>query len=433
MEGSPAQGKGRFPIPFNRVYYGWWVVFGASTIGATWAGLYYFSLAAFLGPISEEFHLPRRTISLVIGLSSLIQGVCISPLVGVVVDRYGPRRVIFVGVTLMGLGFILISTAPNITLLVLYFILFLSVGSAEQTGPAMAAVANWFVKRRGTAIGITNTAIGLGALLVSVTTLLIDSFTWRGAALAIGIIMWVVGYPIALLIRHRPEQYGLLPDGATEAPVEATPQDPQGGEIHFTPREALASRAFWLIYIAFGLRSFVSLGTTLHLVLAMEEKGFSTATGAALLGLLGLIGLPGRLFSGVLADRVNKRLVASGSIALMGLGALMFAWSTSLWQIVLCVAVFATGMGGSGTLGSTITGEYFGRKAFATIAGMGAVISGIGLAGGPYLAGFSYDVTGSYRFAFLTFTAVGGVAAAAMFMAKRPIPRRLRRLSPAGV
>ena len=204
------------------------------------------------------------------------------------------------------------------------------------------------------------------------------------------------------------------PDEASGPDVVATPP-----EADFTAREALRTSTFWWMHLSFSCRSFIHIALAVHFIPAMQDKGFSSGTAAALLGLLGLLGVASRIGSGLLADAVSKRLVGIWQSALMIVAMLVFIWATSLWQIVVFVVLYALTIGAGGSLRFAMLGEYFGRKSYATISGFGLTVEAIGSALGPAFAGFSFDETDSYDVAFYGLAVVALAAAIAMLLTKR--------------
>ena len=262
--------------------------------------------------------------------------------------------------------------------------------------------------------------MGLGSALVVGTNFLVESLGWRGAAVTLGFIVWGVGFPLAGLVRYRPEQYGMLPDGA-KRPAEAGGPDVVATplETDFTVREALRASAFWWMHLAFFCRSFVHVALAVHFIPAMQEKDFSSGTAAAMFGLLGILTIASLLGSGLLVDAVSKKLVGIYQAALIIVAMLVFIWATSLWQIAMFVALYAVTTGGGGSLRNAMLSEHFGRKHFATINGFGLTIVVIGGALGPAFAGFSFDATDSYDVAFYGFALAALVTTIAMLLTKR--------------
>lgn len=410
----------RLPRPARPVFYGWWIVAGGAVLAGINAGVYTLGFSAFILPLTEAFGVSRGRISLLISLGGLVQGGPMSPVIGALVDRFGARRTVLAGVTLLGLGFVLMSTAHDMPHLSAYFLAFTALGTGLATLlPAYAAAANWFVRRRSTAFGIINAGYGMGAVLVSGITFLIDEFGWRRASLGTGIGVWVLGYSVAFWMRPRPEPYGLQPDGAPAATAAAQQAIPVL-ENEMTARQALALPVFWLLFGSLGLRMMAWTGPTVHFIPAMADKQLSTATAAALLSAVGVLSVPSRLLFGALGDRWDKRTMLAWLAALTGVSVLLFAWASSLWQVVLFVVLFAIAQGGTGPLMMSITGEYFGRKAFGTIFGFGSMVMAAATFTGPILAGSLRDATGSYDLAFYIFAAICAAAAASIFLVRAP-------------
>ena len=403
----------------GRMFYGWWIVFVATGLAAIASGTYSAGFSAFFLSLIEEFDVSRGALSTVVAIAQL-QAALTAPFQGYLIDRFWPRRVMYVGIAMMGLGFILISTAQSFILFAIYFVVFIPVGAnLGLIFPAVTAIANWFNKRRGIAFSIAMSGMGLGSALVVGTNFLIESLGWRGAAVTLGFIVWGVGFPLASLVRARPEQYGMLPDGA-KRPDDASGPDVVATSLEtgFTAREALRTSAFWWMHLSFSSRSFVHVALAVHFIPAMQDKGFSSGTAAALLGLLGLLYVASLIGSGLLADAVSKKLIGIGQSALMIVAMLVFIWATSLWQIVMFVVLFALTVQAGGGLRFAMISEYFGRKSFSTINGFGLTIVVIGAALGPVFAGFSFDATDSYDVAFYGLALAALLAAIAMLMTR---------------
>lgn len=421
---------GRRPSFFGRrVFYGWWIVAGTAVLGTLSGGAYIHGFTAFVLPLTEEFDVGRGTISLVFSLASIGEAIW-GPILGMLIDRHGARRLMVVGITLMGLAFVLGSMAQSMLVFFLIFVPLVSIGmSMGMFAPPAASVGNWFVRRRGLAMAIAMTGFGLGGLLVPLVRYLIDAYDWRFAAAAIGVTIWIVGYPITALMRHRPEQYGMFPDGASAPPAMGpSPRTPVVGEIDFTVREALSTRAFWLLGAWFGFRMVIVASLGVHFIPIIEDAGYSAATGATLLSFFAIVTLPARLFFGYLADRLPKTLLAAGLSSLIAVAIVVLATADSLWQLYLFVAIYAVAWGGSGaSMIMAIRGEYFGRRNFATIAGLGSIMIVPGTVLGPTFTGFSYDRTGSYDLAFYTFIVAALLSVVMMLLVRRPVLTQPRR------
>ena len=334
------------------------------------------------------------------------------------------------GITLNGLGWVLAATSQSLGMFAVFFLLIAAGNGMGLTAPPLATVGNWFIRKRGIAFGIATAGFGLGTVFLPLVNYLIDSLDWRTTAVIIGVVIWAVGYPLALLMRHRPEQYGMKPDGLDEpAPAARRPTTPVP-EPDFTPFEALRTRAFWLINLNAACRTFILSALAVNLVVALEGEGFSTATAANVLAAIGVLTVPGRLGTGVLADRIDKRVLAAGISLLMGTSMLLLAWASEVWQLAIFAPVYGLAHGGGGTVMFAMRAEYFGRRSFATISGMGTVMMASGSMLGAWLAAFIFDKTGSYNLAWMTFGAASLVGVAAILLVRRPLtPSRGRGLA----
>lgn len=265
----------------NRIFYGWWVVLATSLIHWWSAGTFFYSFTAFFNPLVEEFGWSYAAISFAASIRNMEGGIA-SPLVGWASDRVGARRLLLAGSVLSGAGFLLLSRIQTLAGFYLLFV-FLSIGSSLLFPiPGWAAVTNWFVRRRGTAIGILSGAIGLGGGLIYLVNVLINSYGWRSALVIIGIGMWVIGIPCSLVVRHHPEPYGMSPDGEGMEKVGGDPpreekksgMGPTGG---FNLKEALSTGAFWSIALAITVSAATVHAVSVHVMPYLISVQFSRA------------------------------------------------------------------------------------------------------------------------------------------------------------
>ncbi len=434
MSDPPPQPTQPLTLFGTKLFYGWWIVIAAFFLLFMSGGFFLFGIGVFFLTLEEEFSAGNRgLISLALGLAPL-EGAILGPFAGYLVDRFGPRRLMFAGITLLGSGFLLASTAQSMGVFVIFYLMMaVGVGIGFVT-PPITAIGNWFVKRRGMALGIASSGFGSGAALAIVVNLLIETFDWRGAAVVIGITFMAVGYPLASLMRHRPEDHGWLPDGASRPPAPATgrPLAAAPARSDFTGREALRSRVWWQFAIGFAMRNMLMSAFVIHFVPLLVEKDFSQSTGAVLLSMFGVMTVPGRLIGGFLADKLPHRYVAVVSVSMASLGMLTLVHVNELWHVVLFLVLFSAGMGGSSSLSFAMQAHYFGRTSFATIAGFGHVISGACAMAATSMAGFTFDSTGSYSVAFYSLAVVSGISAIILFNTRPPRRAFVDTARPAG-
>ena len=277
---------------------------------------------------------PGRATSLVFSLARA-QGAFESPVAGYFLDRFGPRPLIMMAITMTSIGHMLLSGVHSyIALLLVYTgVVSLSFHAGFMDAP-MVIANNWFIRKRTMAMAVISASIGLGGFLV--TPLLahaIHTWGWRRAAFANGIIFLVVGLPLALLVRRSPESMGLRPDGDPSFPSTGSAGSENSKadrvEVNFTLAEALRTATFWLLTIGTGLRIAALSAMTVHYVPIMVWKGLSEQRAAFLLGAQAFLSLPSHMVFGWMADRVNKpRLMAACMLlAIVGLFFLMHAES----------------------------------------------------------------------------------------------------------
>ena len=450
------------------VFFGWWIVLAAFLVLTFTSMTGAYGLSLFYKRLIDYFGWGRTALAGAISLSRLEAGF-LGGIEGFLVDRFGPRIMILLGVILTSIGMALLSFIDSLLAFYLIFILLVTVGRSLSSMIAIdTTVANWFIRRRGTAFGLLRSAVAVGAAGVIVVAWFIDQYGWRTAFVASGVGTLLVGIPAALVMRHRPEQYGMLPDGrAPEQPQGRTrPQpgvadagkgDGDGGvrvgaavsgdaaasadvvearpgaevvaaqqeaveeeDIGMTVTQALRSRPFWALSFGFAIRLMVTGAATLHAIPLVEDMGHSRATAAAVLGSMGMVSIVGRLGGGFLNDILGTKTVNVASVCTLALSCLIIAYAQELWHVWLFVALYAPSYGCSAATMPAIKGDYFGRRAFGSILGLSGMVQVCGSMLGPVYAAFVFETTGSYRIAFLSFAALLLIAAALFVSLRRP-------------
>lgn len=420
------------------IFYGWWIVLASMGATAIASVFYWQGFSLFFLELQGEFSTNRAALSGAISLSQL-EGGMLGPVGGYLVDRYGPRRMMTIGVVMMGVGYVLMSMVNSLVMFYIVFLAVISVGmSIGIRVPSLVAPANWFIKKRGTALGIAMTGSGFAGLFLPIIGWLIASYGWRTTMVIAGITVWCLGLPIARVMRRRPEEYGLLPDGekpvpkaqiVEDAPVEttgiATPftaeaAAPAESEANFTLRDALKMPVFWFMAMAFGLRQFAVGAISLHQVPYLVDTGRSLETASVILAAVTATSIIGRLGFGSLADHFPPRYIMAISMMMVGLGALILSnVAEGMGMLLLYIVVYSIGWGGGATTMNATRGAYFGRRAFGTISGSMDFVQMFGLVLGPIFAGFVFDRTESYTIAFNSF-AISAVAAGVLMFFLRP-------------
>jgi MFS family permease len=412
----------------KKIFYGWWIVAATNIICLIGYGTWLYCFGVFFKPMMKEFGWSR---AMTAGAYSLrgFEGGFISPLVGWAVDKYGPRGVIFLGGIISGLGFILMYTVHTLVGFYLIYGVLLSVGmTAMLYLPAFTAIAHWFVRRRSFALSVLTVGAGIGGFVCApAATALISYVGWRLTFVIIGVVIWVVVLPLSQVVRHRPEDMGLGPDGGPTAieigdrPAVDTFLSSDGD---WTLREALSSKAYWILGGCFFLSSLAHAIITVHSIPVLTDAGISAEVAAFSLGLVTLISTIGKLSFGWLGDLVDKRYLFTITYALQGSGILVLMDSQGMGSVYLYALLFGIGFGGAIPLNPAIRAQYFGRAAFGKIQGFMAPMTMAGSMIGPFLTGYLFDITGTYRVSFMVTAALTFVAALAIPTARPDFSHR---------
>jgi MFS family permease len=395
---------GRAPR-LNRLYP--WVVVGIAfvSVGAAFGTRAAFAL--FFVAVLEEFQWSRGLSAGVLTLGS-VAWTLTAPLLGYLLDRWGPRVVIPAGAVVMAAGFVVSSMAQNVLQFYIGMGLLVGLGFAALPMTSQATIiSNWFIRKRGMAMGIAASGIGVGILvLVPATQLLIDGVGWRDAYLVLAGVLVVTIVPLnAIFQRRRPADMGLLPDFG-----ETRLRSGSGGGHRDQPGKgslgrALASLRFWLLSLGV-LTGAVPLHMVLvHQVAAMVDVGFSKELSASMLGLTGFFTIFTMVGMGTLSDRIGREWAYSlGTLCLVGaiLVLLLVADSSQLVLIYVFPPLFAVGFSSRQSLYPTIAADLFHGRHFGSIIGVVALFIGAGAGVGPWLGGYLHDVSGDYGSSFLT-------------------------------
>jgi sugar phosphate permease len=289
----------------------------------------------------------------------------------------------------------------------------------------MTALANWFRRRVGIAIGIMASGHGFGGLLVPVVVRLVDMYEWRMAMAIFAVGMLVIGLPLSLLVRHKPEPYGYQPDGEVNGSVILdrgfTPV--QTAEVSIGAKQAVKSSTFWHIALALACQFMMAGAVTTHVMPYLSSTGIARATSSLVASAMPLLSIIGRLGFGGLADRFDKRRITAGGFAMVSLSLLLFGYvgAGRIWLLVPFSILFGIGYGGVIIMRVALLREYFGRAKFGTIHGFVVGVMMLGNVVGAFLPGWVYDNWGSYQGVWLMFA---GLAVAALIIVATTPPVR---------
>ena len=431
---NPAHPHWSSRLPF---YYGWLIVAVAFvTMAIAVTARTAFSL--LLPPLIDEFRWDRGLAAGAFSFGFLISAIT-SPLVGKLMDTRGPRFVIGWGVALMGLGLLAAPLITNPWHLYATLGMMVGAGANLMTYTAHSQfLPNWFVRRRALAISIAFSGVGVGAFVLMpwLQTIIVRD-GWRASCTVMGLLILGVIGPLSLLVRRRPQDLGLLPDGAAQPVGEAGQAaqalrkaanvvDATWAATEWTLRRAMRTGRFWWIMVAFFCATCAWYAVQVHQTKYLIETGFTPLVAAWALGIVSVVAIPGQIGLGALSDRIGREWV--WSVACLGFAicyAALIALEHRPSQVLLYVMVIPQGLLGYAmtSLLGPIVAEIFEGPHYGAIFGVVAVALVGGGAAGPWAAGVIYDMTGSYRIAFMLGIACCVVSAAGVWIAA---PRKVR-------
>ena len=395
----------------KKIFYGWWIVLACSLIGFYVGGAIFYGFTAFFEPIREEFGWSYTQISLAASLRGLEMGI-FAPVVGFLVDRFGSRKLIFWGTITVGFGLILLSRTQSLAMFYGSFLLIAFGAGGCAMVVTMAAVANWFHKNVGVALGVMASGVGASGLMVPLIVQLIGVSGWRTTLIILGLGMWILGIPLSFVIRNRPEQYGYLPDGIS--PSDRMPhlenQDTGVKAVEIGFKEALKKRAFLYLIIVDAIRMMIVAAVVIHVMPYLSSLGLPRVTAGLVAGAIPLSSIIGRFFFGWLGDVFDKGYVMAWTFCIISLGMLAFCYVQVIWIAFVFLLLFSPGYGGSMVLRGAILREYFGRNSFGKMIGITMGSASIGGIIGPTLAGWAFDTFLSYHLIWLVFCGLSGLA-----------------------
>ena len=396
--------------PGRGLFYGWYIVAAATLNGAAIIGMTIYGFGVFLPSIRDDMGWSTAAIAFGFTLQRIENGL-FSPLVGYATDRAGPRRVTFIGVTLVVVGFLFLASVQHLWQFYIAAVIISLGQSMGSLGPFSAAIMHWFRRHRARAVSFMMAGTGLGAFTVYPLNLIVEAFGWRGALVAAAVLVFVVGYTSAFILRDRPESMGLQPDGDRESAAEVAARA-SASTYGLTAGQALKSYAFWLLlgaWIAFG---FTNLIWVVLQFPALQEKGFSSGEASLAISAYGVMIMIMRVLLGVVGDRIGRRRMFIIAFPLQAAGMAAFALAQDhALHLVPYYLIYSVGHSMYVVTSQTIVADYFGTRRFATIRGWLGGIGSVGGATGPVIgAWIAESAAGGYTTTFAVVAIVCAVA-----------------------
>jgi sugar phosphate permease len=387
------------------------------------AGLLHHAFGGYLAVLQDDRGWNKTQLSGAAALQQM-ESAIIGPLLGWIMDRFGTQGVIRLGVVMFGLGFMLLSQID--TLLGFYAAFIIVALGSSMCGffPVNVALINWFERRRARALSSLSLGLAMGGMFVPVVGWSLVTFGWRETAFASGVLAILIGMPLALVIRGRPEDYGETVDGVPPAPQAATAaEESPSATRDFTAREALRTPAFWLLSLGHGFALFVVGAVNVHAIAHLKEALAYTVSGAAVfIMLVTVFQIVGVMIGWAIGDHFEKRFIAAACMIMHMLGLLALTYASSVPWLIAFAALHGVAWGLRGPFMHAIRADYFGRSAIGMILGLSFMIIVIGQVGGPMIAGMLADATGNYRLGFTLLAVLAGLGSMFFVLAKRPAP-----------
>jgi MFS family permease len=404
----------------NPQFYGWRLVAAACAMQMIQAAFFHNAFGLYFAVLHTEYGWSKTALSGAAALQPM-ESALLGPAVGWMVDRFGPRRLVRIGIVIFSAGFLLLATIDTLTGFYLA-ILLISLGSCFcGYFPLTVAVVRWFEKSRGRALSALSFGLALGGSLIPLIAASMQAWGWRPTALGSGVLILLIGLPLARAMKDHPDDIGEIQDGHGAPAVSQERAAAVTPSKEFTAAEALRTWAFWLISLGHGFALLVVYAVNVHAVSHIKTSmGYTLAQASLVMSVVTAGQLLGVFLGGWAGDRYPKRYLAAACMIshAVALALLAFAWHPSILVVFGLLHGVAWGM--RGPMMQAIRADYFGSKAIGMILGISSMVIVLGQVGGPMVAGILADWTGSYRLGFILLSILVGLGSLFFVLAKKP-------------
>ncbi len=410
------------------MFYGWWLVILALFLNSVTGTPAFGAIGVWIDSLESEFGWSRTQLSWAFSIGQL-EGSLIGPIIGVLVDKFGSRKVVLGGVVLCGIGFGLLSLTQSLPMFYISYGILMMGASGGGWLPMMTVINNWFNKRRSMAMGFGSVGFSFGGfLMVPALAWLVmpENAGWRMASLGIAIFYLMIAVPVSKLIRNTPEESGEIPDGREyiqkkiDSENSEIDQSNELDQIDLGIGQILKTSSFWVISISHACSTMLIGTMTVHFILALRDQGIPVNIGAWVWGFTLLFSGVAQIFGGIIGDKVPKNIALCIFGCIQASGVVFSTFITSIFWTPIFVLVYGLGFGARIPMGTAIRGEYFGRKSFGKVLGLSMAPMSIMMMIGPLVAGRMYDITGSYDLAFYILSGVAILGSLGFLFAKKP-------------
>ncbi|HYG53705.1 MAG TPA: MFS transporter [Burkholderiales bacterium] len=405
------------------MFYGWRMVGAATLMQFLQSGLVNHAFGAYLATLSEEKGWSKTALSGAAAIQQM-ETALLGPVLGWLLDRFGAAVFVRAGIIVFGLGLMLLSQVDTLAGFYAAFIVIALGGSLCGFFPLNVALIHWFEKKRARALSAMSIGLAFGGIVVPIVAWSIQTFGWRPTAFASGIIAIVAGFPLAMVIRNRPEDVGEVIDGKASSPVseqKLSSEQKDATTRDFTWREALRTPAFWLLSLGHGFALFAVHTVIVHAITHLKEGlGYTIAAASLVITLVTVCQVVGVAVGWAIGDRWDKRLICAVCMVMHMTGLLLLTYAVAVPMLVGFAILHGIAWGLRGPFMQALRADYFGRSAIGMILGLSYMIIIIGQVGGPMIAGVFADLTGNYRVGFTVVALLAGLGSLFFLLAKRP-------------
>jgi MFS family permease len=389
----------------SKLYYGWYIVAAGLIFTTLSSMIFTYGYTAFINPILATFGWSLTQISLANSLRGIETGI-FNPIWGKIVDRYDPKKLMFIGVTITAAGIFTLSQTAN---LFMYYAAFLIIGLGASLCTGMiqiATISRWFKKKLGKANGIFYLGMGLGGLLIPFLVMTIDRIGWQATLLIASILFFLVGNSLAFIYKRRPEDMGLLVDGVEiDDNQNSAAASSNNNEIAITVKQAIRMKPFWYIFVLIFVQDSI-LGTlSTYIIPYLTDMGINRTVASAVISTFTFLSLFTRIPLGMLVDRFQKKYIIMIIQSFTCAGLILFWWidgGSPFWMLLLFGIIYGLGLGGLMTLRPPLIVEYFGSRNFGAIYGIISLSTTCAMVVSMPMAAIIFDTFHSYKSWWMT-------------------------------
>ena len=405
-----------------KIFYGWKMVFAAGSLQFLQSMMLHQAFGAYLAVLIQEKGWSKTSVSAASAMMS-VESAIIGPVLGWFLDRFGSRGVIRIGVIMFGIGFMLLSQIETLTQFYAAVIVIAIGSSMAGYFPLNVGIIQWFEKKRARALSSVGLGLALGGMFVPFVALSIQSYGWRATAFVCGVVVILLGFPLASIFRRRPEDFGLTVDGlgAARGAVDVSAPPEATNEPEFTARQALRTKSFWLLSAGHGVALIAVTAVNTHAINHMRiSLGYTISQAAVYITIMTAFQVVGVLIGGWLGDKLRKNRMSAVCMLMHMAGLLLLTYALGPVMLIGFAVLHGLAWGVRGPFMQAIRADYFGRKSIGMILGLSALLTAVGQVLGPLLAGIMGDATGNYILGFTVLALIAGAGSALFWFAKPP-------------